>query len=94
MYLTTEQCSSIEEMAYRLYSPNTIAIALELDCDDFLSELHTQGSQIHKSFYTGYLRQLDETRANTIKAAQNGSNPAQIELLKFFREIENELKYG
>lgn len=92
--MTTEQLSIIEDMAYRLYSPSLIAIALEIDPEDFLEQVTMQGTKVHTAFYTGYLRQLDETRADTIKAARNGSNPAQIELLHFFHSVENELRHG
>lgn len=92
--MRTEQLSLIEEMAYRLYTPSLIAIALEIDTEEFLEQVTRQGTEAHTAFYTGYLRQLDETRADTIKAARNGSNPAQIELLHFFRAVENELRHG
>lgn len=34
-----------------------------------------------------------ETREVIIKTAQNGSNPAQSELLKFLNDVQNHLKY-
>lgn len=93
MNLTEEIRKSIEDLAYRLISPSLIAINIEADELDFMTELRTPGTQVREAFYTGYMRQLIETREAIIKTAQNGSNPAQMELLKFFREINNQLIY-
>lgn len=95
MYLSTEQLRNIEEMAYQLFSPFEIALALETgDADEFIEEIGRSGSEAHTAFYKGYLRQLGELRADTIKAARNGSNPAQIELLKCITNVQRELKHG
>lgn len=94
MHITSEQLNAIEEYAYRLFPPSIIAISLEVDESDLLEEIRSTGTPVHVAYYKGYIRQLDETRTDTIKAARNGSNPAQIELLKFIRETQNELKYG
>ncbi|MCP3895972.1 MAG: hypothetical protein GY706_15285 [Bacteroides sp.] len=93
MHLTEEQHKCIEDCAYRLISPSLIAINIEVDEIDFLIELRTPGTQVREYFYRGYMKQLIETREAIIKTAQNGSNPAQMELLKFFREVDNQLIY-
>lgn len=93
MNLKEEICKNIEDLAYRLISPSLIAINIEVDEIDFLTELRTPGTQVREAFYKGYMKQLIETREAIIKTAQNGSNPAQMELLKFFREINNQLSY-
>lgn len=93
MNLTEETRKSVEDLAYRLISPSLIAINIEADELDFVTELRTPGTQVREAFYKGYMRQLIETREAIIKTAQNGSNPAQMELLKFFREINNQLIY-
>ena len=95
MYLTQEQLEQIEDMAYKLYSPSLIAIAIEAkDADEFLYEIEQYGTEAFKAFYRGYLTHLDEIKADTIKAARNGSNPAQIELCKYINNIQRELKHG
>ncbi len=94
MNLNPEQLEQVYQMAYRLVPPDLIAINLEVDTFDFKSDLDNPGSQIHKAFYGGYLKQLVETREALIKSAHNGSNPAQIELIKFIRDIDTKLKYG
>jgi hypothetical protein len=94
MYLTGEQRKAIEEFAYRLLPPGVIAIALECDPDDFLEEINRQGSDAHKAYWTGCLRQMDEIHAGVIKAAKNGSNPAQSELIRYINNIRREVKHG
>lgn len=93
MNLTTEQLDIVREMAYRLISPNLIAINLEVDEYDFKQALTTDGP-IRTAFFSGYMKQLLETRDALIKSAHNGSNPAQIEILKFIRDIDSKLRYG
>lgn len=93
MNLTTEQLDIVREMAYRLISPNLIAINLEVDEYDFKQALNTDGP-IRTAFFSGYMKQLLETRDALIKSAHNGSNPAQIEILKFIRDIDSKLRYG
>ncbi len=95
MYLSPEQLEAIEELAYRLYSPSLIAITIEADdIDDFIHEVNMHNSEASKAFYRGYLKQLDEVRIATIKAARNGSNPAQIELCKYINSIQRDLNHG
>lgn len=95
MYFNEEQLKNIEEMSYRLFSPIEIALALEIkEQDDFIEEISCAGSNAHRAFYKGYLRQLGELRNDTIKAARNGSNPAQTELLKCIINIQRELLHG
>lgn len=93
MNLTQEQLNIVKEMAYRLISPELIAINLEIDVYDFKMALETDGP-IRTAFFSGYLQQLIETRDALIKSAHNGSNPAQLELLKFIRDLNRQMKYG
>lgn len=93
MNLTTEQLNSIEDLAYRLVPPGLIAINIEVDEFDFMDDLRTPGTNVRSAFYKGYMKQVIETREAIIKTAQNGSNPAQTELLKFMLEMNNHILY-
>ena len=93
MNLTTEQHKAIEDMAYQLITPNLVAINLEVDEWDFVHEVRTPGTPCHQSYYKGMVRQMLDTRQAIIRAAHNGSNPAQAELLKFLQQGTNHLKY-
>lgn len=93
MNLTEEQLESVRQSGELLIPPTLVAINLEVDEMDFLVDIRTPGTPIHRAYYTGYLNQLTETRAAIIKAARNGSNPAQMEVLKFIQELNLQLKY-
>ena len=93
MNLSTEQLKAIEDLAYRLISPEMVAISLELDELDFIHAIRTPGSSARNAYYKGYLQQTVEVREGIIKTAKNGSNPAQVELLKFLKDINQHLKY-
>lgn len=93
MNLTRQQRDEIEKMAYRLIPPGLIAINIGADETDFLAELRTPGTEIRKAFYQGHLKQLVEVREAIIKSAVNGSNPAQQELIKFFKAQQQYLEY-
>ncbi len=83
MYLTQVQLDKITELAHLTVTPRLIAIAIEADEDEFIEAINISGSQARIAFFTGVLNQMVETRSAIIKAAQNGSNPAQSELLSF-----------
>lgn len=92
MHFSEEQLKTIEDMAYRLFQPYLIAINLEVDEDDFIDEIQ-QKSTARTAFYKGVIRHENEVREQIIKAALNGSNPAQeqlIKLLQIFHSSINE----
>lgn len=93
MNLTKEQREQLEEMAYNLVTPELAATNLEVDELEFMTELRTVGSEVRRAYYRGYIRQLTETRQAIIKAAHNGSNPAQLEILKMIRHATNALNH-
>lgn len=93
MHLTQEQSNSVEQCAYRLIPPSLIAVNIEVDEFDFMTDLRIPGTDVFRSFYRGYVSQLIESREAIIKTAKNGSNPAQMELLKMIREMNNLIKY-
>ena len=87
MHLTEEQLSQVEEMAYRLITPGLIAINIEVDEDEFTDALSNPGNEIRIAYYKGLIRQESDLRDSIIKAAHNGSNPAQEQLLKMINKL-------
>ena len=53
---------------------------------DFVDEVCTPGTPARKAYLSGMMQQMLETREDIIKAARNGSNPAQSELLRFLEK--------
>lgn len=93
MNLNEDQLKAIEDLAYRLITLSLIAVNIGADETDFIQEVRTPGTPARTAFYKGYLRQLIETRDSLIKSAKNGSNPAQLELLHFIKDLNNSLQY-
>lgn len=93
MNLTEEQLNEITEMAYRLITPGLIAINIGVDENDFIQVVRTPGSKARNAFYQGYLKQQVELRDAIIKAAKNGSNPAQVELIKYIKQMQQYVDY-
>ncbi len=86
MNLTKEQLDRVKELAYRTIPARSIACAIEVDEVEFIDEVCTPGTAERKAFMSGMLQQMLETREAIIKAARNGSNPAQAELLRFLNK--------
>lgn len=93
MNLNEEQLKAVEDLAYRLITLSLIAINIDVDETDFIHEVRTPGTMAREAFYKGYLRQMIETRDALIKSAKNGSNPAQLELLHFIKDLNSSLQY-
>ena len=58
MNLTEEQLESVRQAGELLIPPTLVAINLEVDEMDFLTDIRTPGTPIHRAYYTGYLNQL------------------------------------
>lgn len=86
MNLTQEQLDRVRELSELTIAPRLIANVIEVDEMEFLEEINTEGTHARQAFFTGMVTQMCNTRAAIIKSAQNGSNPAQSELLKFIQE--------
>lgn len=89
-----EHLDMIEDMAYRLFPPHLIAINLEMDEQEFKTLIRTPNTAARNAFFRGYIRQQQELRESIIRSARNGSNPAQIELLKLMKEFNRHMIYG
>lgn len=86
-----EQLNQIEEMAYLLISPSLIAVNLGMMEADLRYHLKDETSPVYQAFYKGLLRQKMELHRSIIKAAGNGSNPAQEQLKAMVRAIETDI---
>lgn len=88
MHITEAQLKAIEQMGYRLFSPELIAINIEVDESDFIEAVNTPNSSARKAYYKGLIKQETELRESIIKAAGNGSNPAQEQLIKMLNQVK------
>lgn len=92
MNLSKEQLDALQDFAYNLIPVSVMAIMMEVDELDLRAAIDTVGTPERNAYYRGYGRMLLELRKSIIRSAQNGSNPAQTELLQFLREFENDMQ--
>ncbi len=88
MHLSEEQLEIIEQMGYRLFTPTMVAINIETDEDEFAEEITIPGTPARIAYYKGVIKQESELREAIIKAAGNGSNPAQEQLIKMLNQLK------
>jgi len=91
MNLNEDQLSEIEEMAGLFFSPETVAVNLELDDDDteyFIAAIECKNMRnpIVAAYFKGRLTAKIELRRSIKQAALNGSSPAQQMMLNFQKE--------
>ena len=91
MNLNEAQLSAVEEMAGLFFSPEDIAVNLELDEDDtdiFVSALECKKMSlpIVASYLKGWLSAEITLRKAIRQSALNGSSPSQQVLLNYQRE--------
>ena len=87
MHLTQEQSNSVEQCAYRLIPPSLIAVNIEVDEFDFMTDLRIPGTDVFRSFYRGYVSQLIECREAIIKTAKKFQfHKVQLKVLSRYQE--------
>lgn len=93
MNLREEQLKAVEELAYALFTPREIAIAIVVRPEEFKQEIESESGEVWYAYQKGLTRQKLELHQSIIKAAHNGSNPAQMEVLKMFNRVMRHAKY-
>ncbi len=90
MNFTEEQLNEIEEMAGLFFSPEDIAINLQLteeESDYFEACIDCRSqSSCSDAYHTGRLTSEIILRRAVKQSALNGSNPSQLAMLNFHRE--------
>jgi hypothetical protein len=91
MKLTETELNSIKELAEHFYTPAEIEIVIELPTGSLEEELENPNSAAFKAFHSGFLKSDFELRKNLKEAANNGSHPAQLQMLKFSNQLKSKL---
>ena len=91
MNLNAVQLDMVEEMAGLFFSPEDIAICLELtdlECEEFADGVAIKATRqpIVAAFHRGWLSGEVLLRKAIKQAALNGSSPSQQQLLNFQKE--------
>ena len=88
--MTEEQLEALEQMAYLLIPLRLIAVNFEVLEYDLRNELKDESSPVYQAYFKGRLRQKIELHQSIVKAAHNGSNPAQEQLLRMMDREESD----
>lgn len=88
--MTEEQLEALEQMAYLLIPLRMIAVNFEVLEYDLRNELNDERSPVYQAYFKGRLRQKMELHQSIVKAAHNGSNPAQEQLLRMMDREESD----
>ena len=87
--LTEEQINEITDMARLFFSPEDIAVNIGLPVEDFKLHLISQEGPVFVAFKKGWLLGEIPLRKAIARAAENGSNPAQVKMLELKTDAES-----
>ena len=88
-----EKLKTITQLAEVLFTPAEIAKAIGCAEVDFLYYLTDSEHPFFKAYYPAYYGKLIELRKTILSQAISGSTPAQLNVISFIREIENQLPH-
>lgn len=91
MQLTDEELQQIEEFAGLLFTPEQIAVLMDLPEADLNTAIRSPGHVAYLAYQKGYLMASATLRRSIIKLASQGSTPAQKMMLDLLQEIKREL---
>lgn len=78
----------VAAFAALLYTPERVAMALELDYDEVEAAMMDRNHPFFRAYWKGYLSAEAPIRASIIKLAKNGSSPAQTLTVKMMEQNE------
>ena len=88
LVLNEEQIKEITEMAKLFFPPSDIAINIGVDIETFKIAILSETGEVFQAFKRGWLMGEIPLRKAIARAAENGSNPAQIKLLDLKKDSE------
>lgn len=80
----------LEDMAGAFMKKKDICVILELDSNDFSSELDKADSNVATRYNRGLLKSKYELQKKVVDLGKAGSSPAQALALKFLTDIDLE----
>lgn len=89
MHLTEEQLKEIESMSQLFFTPEEIALNIEVDPYEFLLLIKSHSGPAYKAYMAGRLSSEIELRKAVQLSALHGSSPAQ----QMMRDWHNRSKY-
>lgn len=86
MEFTPDQLTEIQNMAGLFFTPEEIAINIEVDPEDFANLIKAQSGDAYKHYMAGRFSSDVELRKAIQQAALNGSTPAQQSMLILLKD--------
>lgn len=86
--ITADDLAEVKKLAAVFFSPEEIALILEIDAAAFESACKDGSSDVYNAFQGGVLLSEYELRASVLKLAKAGSSPAQsmsLEMVKMLK---------
>lgn len=90
MNLTTEQLKAIEDMGDLLLPISLVAANVECSELELRLEFQDQESAAYRAYMKGVGQRQVKLHQAILRSADNGSNPAQVEALKFLAQLKND----
>lgn len=90
MNLNEEQLKAIEEMGNLLLPISIVAANIEVSELELRMEFQDRESKAYAAYMKGVGTRQMALHSAILRSADNGSNPAQIEALKFLASIKND----
>ena len=90
MEFTPDQLTEIQNMAGLFFTPEEIAINIEVDPEDFANLIKAQSTDAYKYYMAGRFSSDVELRKAVQQAALNGSTPAQQTMIGWLNQSKQE----
>jgi hypothetical protein len=86
-----EEIAEIEKMAGLCFTPEQIAIVLQVDAEEFRAEYNNTNSQVYLHYQRGSLIHECEVRNSIYQLAKGGSSTAQQQYLALMKERNSQI---
>lgn len=88
--LTAQQHDEIYQLGRIGFSFREVAANFGFDLAEVARQFREEQGEIYQNWYRGYLTAQAEIRKTVLDAALNSSQPAILQMLKYFRQAEED----
>lgn len=89
--LSDAQLREVEEYAGLCFTPEQIAIIMDLSDEDIQKQFRNRNSPFFRAYKRGELMYMAKVRKSIFDLARGGSSASQTEFLKLRRATDNEI---
>lgn len=86
-----EEIAEIEKMAGLCFTPEQIAIVLEIDPEQFRALYNDKSSEVYLHYQRGALMHESEVRNSIYQLAKGGSSTAQQQYISLLKDRNNQI---